>query len=225
VCCLRIWHLLVVLLLFSPFLLPVVHSQSYVTVTTQITTVQVMTTTSQLQQIFNSAFTINATTSSSSCQIFHLAFNVTQGQVVSGNFTSDVPLGFFITQDSNYQTWLNSGGCASFPASTVSQPPTTSFAFNPSLSSSGLWEIVLVNYSTTRNADGFMTAYLSSFGSTFTETLLSTVTQTNQTQSVMTTSATTVTPGIPGFPAESIIIGIILGLAAVIFLRRYRNTV
>ena len=228
-CLLRTWHLLVILLLFSPLLLPVVDSQSYVTVTTQVTSIQVMTSTtgssvitsqSPPQQLFNSAFTVNATAYSHSCAKFNLTFNGTQGQYVSGNFTSDVPLGIFITQDSSYQTWLTSGGCASFPSSILSQPPVTTYAFNLALPNSGLWDIVLVNYSTTRNADGFMTAYLSYLGSTFTEPLLSTITQTSLVQSVMTVSSTTGTSGIPGFQAESIIIGIILGLAALILLRR-----
>ena len=222
-CLLRTWHLLAILLLFSPLLLPVVDSQSYVTITTQVTSIQVVTSLSQAQRLFNSAFSINATTSSNSCQKFNLSFNGTQGQYVSGNFTSDVPLGIFITQDSSYQTWLTSGGCASFPSSIVSQPPTTTYAFNLALPYSGLWDIVLVNYSTTRNADGFMTAYLSYSGSTFTQPLLSTITQTSLVQSATTESITTGTTGIPGFQAESIIIGIILGLAALIMLRRRRR--
>jgi len=232
VCVLRIWHLLVILVLFSPLMLPVVDSQSYVTVTTQVTSIQVITSTtgssvvtsqSPPQQLFNSAFTVNATAHTNSCETFNLTFNGTQGQYVSGNFTSDISLGFFITQDSSYQTWLKSGGCASFPSSIASQPPTTSYAFNLALPTSGLWDIVLVNYSTTRNADGFMTAYLSFLGSTLTEPLLSTITQTNLVQSEMTVQATTGTSGIPGFQAESIIIGIILGLATLILLRRRRR--
>ncbi|HKM77353.1 MAG TPA: hypothetical protein VJZ32_13140 [Candidatus Bathyarchaeia archaeon] len=220
---------MVILLLFSPLLLPVVHSQSHVTVTTQVTSIQVMTSTtgssvvaslSPPQQLFNSAFTVNATAYSHSCAKFNLTFNSTQGQYVSGNFTSDIPLGIFITQDSSYRTWLASGGCASFPSSILSQPPTMTYAFNLALPNSGLWDIVLVNYSTTRNADGFMTAYLSYLGSTITEPLLSTVTQTNLVSSIMTVQATTGTTGIPGFQAESIIIGIILGLIALILLRR-----
>ena len=231
-CFLRIWRVLIILLLFSPLLLPVVDSQSYVTVTTQVTSIQVITSTtgssvvtsqSPPQQLFNTAFTVNATAYSHGCGTFNLTFNSTQGQYVSGNFTSDIPLGIFITQDSSYQTWLKSGGCASFPSSIASQPPTMSYAFNLALPNSGLWDIILVNYSTTRNADGFMTAYLSYLGSTFTEPLLSTITQTSLVQSVMTASSTTGTSGIPGFQAESIIIGIILGLAALILLRRRRR--
>ena len=229
VCILRFWHLLIVLLLLCPLLLPVVNSQSYVTVTTQVTSIQVITSTtgssvvtsqSPTQPIFSSAFTVNATAHSNSCTKFHLTFNGTQGQYVSGNFTSDVPLGIFITQDSSYQTWLTSGGCASFPSSIVSQPPMMTYAFNLALPTSGLWDIVLVNYSTTRNADAFMTAYLSFLGSTFTQPLLSTITQTNLVPSMMTVQATTGSSGIPGFQAESIIIGIILGLTVLILLRR-----
>ena len=231
-CILRIWQLLVVLLLFSPLLLPVVDSQSYATVTTQVTSIQVITSTtgssvvtsqSPPQQLFNSPFTVNATAYPHSCAKFNLTFNGTQGQYVSGNFTSDIPLGIFITQDSSYQTWLTSGGCASFPSSIVSQPPTMTYAFNLALPYSGLWDIVLVNYSTTRNADGFMTAYLSYSGSTFTQPLLSTITQTTLVPSVMTIQATAGTSGIPGFQAESIIIGIILGLTVLILLRRRRR--
>ena len=231
-CFLRTWRLLIVLLLFSPLLLPIVDSQSYVTVTTQVTSIQVITSTtgssvvtsqSPPQQLFNSAFTVNATTYGHSCETFNLIFNGTQGQYVSGNFTSDIPLGFFITQDSSYQTWLKSGGCASFPSSIVSQPPTMTYAFNLAVPYSGLWDIVLVNYSNTRNADGFMTAYLSFLGSTFTQPLLDTITQTNPVPSMMTVQATTGTSGIPGFQAESIIIGIILGLVALILLHHRRR--
>ena len=229
---LRIWQLLVILLLFSPLSLPVVESQSYVTVTTQLTSIQVITSTtgssivtsqSQLQQLFNSTFTVNATLYAHGCGKFIIPFNSTQGQYVSGNFTSDIPIGIFITQDSSYQTWLKSGSCASLPSSIVSQPSTMSYAFNLAMPNSGLWNIVLVNYSTTRNADGFMTAYLSFLGS-FTEPLLSTITQTSLVQSVTTesstASSTTGTSGVPGFQAESIIIGIILGMALLILLRR-----
>ena len=225
----RLWHVIVILLMLSPLLLPTVRSQSYSTITTQVTSIQVMTSTtgssvittqSPPQQLFNSAFGINATTQSNGCETFNLAFNATQGQYVSGNFTSDISLGFFITQDASYQTWLKSGGCASFPSSIISQQPTTSYAFNLALPNSGLWDIVVVNYSTTRNADGFMTAYLEVLGSTLTEPLLTTITETNVVPSVMTLQATPGNSGIPGFQPESIIIGVMLGLAALILLRR-----
>jgi len=229
---LRLFHAVVILLMFSPLLLPTVHSQSYSTITSQVTGIQVITSTtgssvittqSPPQQLFNSAFRINATTQISGCETFNLAFNATQGQYISGNFSSDVSLGFFITQDSSYQTWLKSGGCASFPSSIISQPPTNSYAFNLALPNSGLWDIVLVNYSTSRNADGFMTAYLEVLGSTLTEPLLTTITETNIVSSVVTLQTAPGNSGIAGFQPESIIIGIILGLAALILLRRKRR--
>jgi len=234
---LRISHLLIILFLFSPLLLPVVESQSYVTVTTQVTNSQLITATTGIsivtsqsppQQLFNSSFSVNATRYAHGCGKFKLTFNSTQGQYVSGNFTSDIPLGIFITQDSTYQAWLTSGRCSNFPSSVVSQPPTMSYTFNLALPNPGLWDIVLVNYSTTRNADGFMTAYLTFLGFTFTEPLLSIITQMTVTltsigqysMTTLTQTSTTGSSGIPGFQAESIIIGIILGMALLILLRR-----
>jgi hypothetical protein len=88
------------------------------------------------------------------------------------------------------------------------------YSFDVALPSSGRWDLVLVNFSNTRDADGFMVAYISAGSYTSTQELLSTITP---------TSATTPSTSIPGFPVESIAGGLVAGLAALMILKYRRR--
>ena len=179
----------------------------------------VTTSLSQQQQLVNQPFTVLSTTGTNlHCEFWNFTFTANQGQYVSGNLTSDSPVGFYIVQETSYQNWLKQGTCGSATDAIASQQFTASYGFNAALPNSGTWVIVLVNSSNTRNADGTIAAYLSSEGYTVTQLMLSTLTTTGMTE---TTSAAST--GVPGFPVESILAGITVGLVAILVLRSRRR--
>jgi hypothetical protein len=178
--------MLIVMLAFSGLALPTVSSQGYVSTTTQLASTQTftvgsiaITSPSKPVIVFDSAFKVNSTTGTKhACETLNITFVGAQGQYVSGNLTSIIPIDFYIMTDSTYKEWLHSKGCGSLPPSILTQRTTTSYRFNVALPDSGLWDIVLVNYSNTRDANGFMVASLSSGNLTVTKAVLSTITKT-----------------------------------------------
>ncbi len=222
----QIRYLLVIVVVCASFLLATVGSENYATFATQVNQVETSTITvgssvttslSQPQQLINHAVKVISTTGTNlRCEFWNLTFMGNQGQHVSGNFTSDIPLDFYIVQDTSYQGW--SGSCGNAGDAIASRLITTAYSFDAVLPNSGKWDIVLVNSSNVRDADGFLSAYLSSGSYTITEPLLSTVTTTSA-----STSITTPTTNILGFPVESIAVGIVIGLAALMILRYRRR--
>lgn len=184
---------------------------------------------SQAQVIFKGPFTVLSTTGTNSpCEFWISNFTTktgTAGVYVSGNFTSDNPLTFFIVQQAKYENWLRMGTCGTTGDAITSQLMTTSYVFNAAIPSPGIWLIVLVNSSNAKNADGFLVAYLSTLGYTVTEQMMSTIAITSTIR-----MSTTVQPisnvnfrlasviGIVG-----IIIGIAVGLVALLMSRSKRK--
>jgi hypothetical protein len=233
---LRIQSLLFTLMLGTSLLLAVIGSNgnltiatraneeatSTVTIGTSLTTSQ-----SQPQQLIKSGFKLISTTGTNlQCQRWNFTFTGVQGQYVSGNFTSDIPLDFYLVQDSRYQGWLTSGNCGNAEDAIVSTRAATSYHFGNVLPNSGNWDLVLVNFSNSRDADGTIVAYVSSGSYTITQLLFSTVTTTIQPASTTipsTSTAATVSPtNIQGFPIGSIAIGLMAGLVALLLLRHRR---
>jgi len=178
---------------------------------------------SQSQIIFNASFTVLSTTGTTAlCEFWTLNFTAAVGQYVSGNFTSDNPVSFYIVQVARYQSWLKAGTCGNPGDAIASQPITTEFSFNRAIPSSGTWTIVLVNSSNAKNADGSLTAYLSSGSYTVTQPLMSTLTTTVVSSAVVQPTA------VGGFSFASIVfvvmiglvVGIVGGLIAIFILRR-----
>jgi hypothetical protein len=189
---------------------------------TGITTATIGTSTfkslSQRQQLINQSFTVPSTTGTNlQCELWNFTFTGNQGQYISGNFTANSPVDFYLVQDTNYQNWLNQGTCGIATEAIASQQLTLSYNFNATLPNSGKWDIVLVNSSNTNNAGGSITAYLSSGGYTLTEVVLGTITTTGTTETTQLTS--TLSTNIPEFPAESILVGITICLIAILVLR------
>ncbi len=180
----------------------------------------VTTSQSQLQLLISGSFKVLSTTGTNHpCETYNLTFTGNQGQYVLGNFTSVIPLYFYIVQDTAYQNWVKSGSCGNAADAIVSQSNVMSYSFNVALPNAGMWHIVLVNYSNSRDASGFLAAYLSSGSYTLTKPLLSTITTTTTSSS----SFTQTYPGISGFSVESIALGILVGVAALFVLRRRRS--
>lgn len=225
----QIRYLLLTLMLGASLLLAVVGSDGNITIATQANqaatstvTVGSSLTTSQTQPqlLINRGFKVISTTGTNlQCQRWNFTFMASQGQYVSGNFTSDIPLDFYLVQDSSYQDWLSSGSCGNAGEATVSNRTTTSSHFDVALPSPGKWDFVLVNFSNSRDADGSIAAYLSSGSYTITQPLLSTTTVTSTQLNATTNPSTT---NIAGFPVESIAIGLIAGLVALMLLRHRR---
>jgi purine-nucleoside phosphorylase len=220
----------------SPLMLQFVSGQSYTTTTTEATSFQVMTYTAgstltthplQPQVVINRAVTINATTGTSmSCETISLTFNGTQGEYLTGNITSDIPVGFYLMQDSSYKNWLKTGSCGAFPAAINAQPlNVTSYAFNVALPFSGPVDVVLVNYSNNRNADVFLTAALASQMVTATQQLVATITSTIFSQSeIVEQQMSTSTMNYSTNVIVAIVLGaIILMAVAAVALRRRRS--
>ena len=183
---------------------------STVTIGTSISTSKV-----QPQQVLSRSFTVLATTGTNlPCEYWSYNFTASVGQYVYGNFTSDNPVGFFVVQQPTYVNWLKAGTCGNPGDAIASQLITTSYGFAPTaIPSSGTWTIVIINSSNSKNAEGYVTAYLSTVGYTLTQPLMTTTT-------TMIPTFAGQSPSIPGFPIGSIIIGIIAGLFGILLLRR-----
>jgi hypothetical protein len=194
--------------------------------TTAISSATISTSLSPQQQLINQSFTVPSTTGTNlQCELWNFTFTGNQGQYISGNFTADSPVDFYLVQDTNYQNWLRQGTCGSATEAIASRQLTMSYNFSDALPNSGRYDIVLVNSSNTNNAGGSITAYLSSVGYTVTEVMLSTITTTGVTPGTTETTqpAATASTNIPGFPAESILAGVIIGLVAMLILRRRKR--
>ena len=172
------------------------------------------------QQIFNGPFTVLSTTGTNlPCEFWTINFTANTGQYLSGNFSSDNPVSFFVVQPASYQSWLKGGTCGNEADAIASQLITTSYSFNAAIPTSGAWTIVLVNSSSAKNADGFLAAYLSSGSYTVTQPLMGTVT-TTITSASATASGSGQSTTIDGFPFASILVGVIIGLVIIVVLRR-----
>ena len=182
--------------------------------TTVVVGTSFSTSLSQSQQLINGAFTALATTGTSlPCEFWTFNFTGNTGQYVSGNFTSDSPVDFYLVQSATYQSWSTQGTCGSATQAVASQLLTKSYAFNAALPSSGAWTIVLVNSSNARNAEGSIVAYLSSGGYTITQPMFSTITTVASGNTIPSST------NIPGFPSESLLIGLAVGLLALLIFR------
>ena len=206
--------------------LPTVLSENYAAFGSRVNQAQTVTvgsttTTSLLAQrlqVVNRGFTIVSTVGTSlQCQFYNVTFTANQGQNIYGNFTSTVPLSFYLVPDQTYQNWLKSNNCGSADNAISTQTNTQSYAFNATFTYSGPWDLVLVN-SSTKDADGFLTAYLSSTGYTIALPILSTTMGSLTGVTVASTN-----PSIPGFQPESIVLGVLLGLAVLMALRHGRR--
>jgi len=179
-----------------------------------------VTSPSPLVQIFNGPFTVLSTTGTNlPCELWAVNFNATTGQYLSSSFNSDIPVGLFVVQKASYQNWVKAGTCGTISEAIAGQLITTSYNINPvAIPSSGTWTIVIVNSSNARNADGYLAAYLTTVPYSVTQPLTGTITMTTTTTS--TASTVLSSRPVPGFPASSIILGIMAGLIAIIMLRR-----
>lgn len=218
-------YTIAILIVCFPMLPLIVGTANYVTFASQVNQVRTITvgssvTTSlaQQQQLVNGPFKVISTAGTNlHCEFWNFTFMGNQGQSVAGNFTSDAPLDFYVIQDTGYQSWLKIGSCGNAADAITSQLSTMAYSFDVALPSSGKWDFVLVNFSNSRDADGFMVAYVAAGSYTLTQQLLSTITSTTS------TSASTPSTSIPGFPVESIIVGMVTGLVALMILRLRRR--
>ena len=207
------------------FALPSLINQSFATSGNHVEQVQTLTvgttlmaTQSQRQQIFGGPFKVPSTTGTNfRCQLYNFTFIANQGQYVAGNFTSIVPLDFYIVPDPIYRNWIKSGSCGDAGDAISSQMGTTGYGFNVTFTSTGPWDIVLVNSSNSRDADGFLVAFLSATSYIITEPLLATTTLASVTSASLPT-------GIPGFPVESILLGALVGVVLLSVLRHKKRT-
>lgn len=195
------------------------HSDQVVTSTVTVGS-SVSTSLSLSEQVFNGPFTVLSTTGTNlPCEFWTFNFTANTGQYVSGNFSSDNPVSFFVVQAASYRGWLRAGTCGNVGDAIASQLITTSYSFNAAIPTSGMWTIVLVNSSNAKNADGSLAAYLSSGSYTVTQPLMATVT-TTITSASATASGSGQSTTIDGFPFASIVVGIVVGLVVIAILRR-----
>jgi hypothetical protein len=164
---------------------------------------------SQSQLLINRSFTVYSTTGTSlSCETISFTLNGNRGQYVFGNLTSNIAIGVYIMTDASYQSWSKLGNCASVPGAIESQQSTMAYDFNVAIPDSGVWDIVLVNSSNSRNASGFLVAYLTSGTFISTKSLLSTLTQTIPVESTIITQEPTV---------SNYSLLLIVGIVAIVF--------
>lgn len=195
------------IILVAPSIVDETFAFGYTVNQVQTITVGSTTSTSPSQQIVNRAFKVVSTAGTTlQCQLYNITFLGNQGQFVSGNFTSDIPLNFYIVPAQIFQGWLGAENCGNVEDAIASQLNTTTYSFNAALTSPGQWDFVFAN-SSNRDADIFMVAYLSSIGYTVTQPILSTTTSTF-------TSRTTTPAAVQTFPVESITIIALIGVVA-----------
>ena len=190
----------------------------------QVSTITVLTSISTLPtlgQVFNGPFTVLATTGTKlPCELWALNFNATTGQYLTGSINSDIPVSFFVVQQTSYQNWVKAGTCGNLGDAIAGQLLTTTYSINSvAIPNTGTWTIVIVNTSNARNADGYLLAYLSPEPYPVTQPLTGTIIMTTMTTTLTTSTALSAQP-VPGFPLYSIVLGIIAGLIAVVMLRR-----
>jgi hypothetical protein len=229
------WSVLFIMVLCGLLAFAAFSSENFFTLATGVNQTGISTTTlsatistslSPRQQLINQSFTVPSTTGTNlQCELWNFTFTGNQGQFISGNFTVNIPLDFYLVQDTNFQNWLKQGTCGTATEAIASQQLTMSYNFSAALPASGRYDLVLVNSSSTNNAGGSITAYLSSQGYTMTEVMLSTITTAGVTPGTSPGTTETSQPtatlstNIPGFPIESILAGIIIGLIAILILR------
>ena len=180
-------YAIAIMIVCFPMLPVIIGSANYVTFASQVNQVKTITVGSsvttflaQQQQLIKSPFkVISIGGTNLHCQFWNFTFTGNQGQYVAGNFTSDIPLDFYLVQDTSYQSWLNGGSCGNVADAITSQLNTMAYSFDVALPSSGRWDLVLVNFSNARDADGFMVAYVAAGSYTSTQQLLSTITSTS----------------------------------------------
>jgi hypothetical protein len=143
---------------------------------------------------------------------------------VTGNFTSDNPVNFFVAQQETYQSWVKASTCGDTKDAITSQLTTTSYSFNAAIPNAGTWLIVLVNGSNAKNADGYLVAYLSTLGYSITEVMTLTITPANT--SVVSTQPTSSMGPQPAVEIATIglVVGIAVGLIAIIISRKRKPT-
>lgn len=132
----------IVMLLLIPLLVaaPMAAGQTYSTQT--ITLVQTRT-------IFSAPITIPPT--HGVCGVYFVqAFNSTTGTVVSGTLTSDNTVDFYLMTDTAFQAWTHqivAGGICTPANLILKQLNTTSYNFSTTITTNGLYDIVLNNLS------------------------------------------------------------------------------
>jgi len=179
---------------------------------------------SPLVQVFNGPFTVLSTTGTNlPCELWALNFNATTGQYLSGTLNSDVSVGFYVVPQASYQDWVKTGTCGNLGDAITGQLLTTSYGVDPpvAIPSSGTWTIVIVNSSSARDAEGYLAIYLTTMPYTVTQPLTGTVTMTTSTTS--TTSTVLSSQPVSGFPTSSILLGIVVGLLAIMMLKRRKK--
>ena len=184
---------------------------------------------STTQQVVNTTFTVLSTTGTNlQCELWNYNFTANVGQYVSGGYSSDNSVSFFLVQQSSFQAWLQANPCGSTTNALASQLDATGFSFGPlAIPSSGTWTVVLVNSSNAKNAEGVVSIYLGAGAYTLTQPLMTTITTTipssvtqEQTSATGQTTFTGPTTTISGFPVVSIVLGVISGLVMTLVLRK-----
>jgi guanyl-specific ribonuclease Sa len=159
----RIWVSVFIAVMFLSFLSAAqsVQSQQYTTATmttlttsTQPSTIVVDTetmTTNQTQSrsIFSAPVTIPGT--HGVCGIyFQQPFNATAGSTLSGTFTSNSKVDFYVMTQGVFHSWSHqvvAGGNCTPSSLILSQHDTTSYNFTTTIPSTGLYQIIVNNLS------------------------------------------------------------------------------
>ena len=230
---------MVLLVLAALCLLALTTDSSYSRASSSINSEQIATNTVVLgttvstskslpQVIFKGPFTVLSTTGTNlPCEFWASNFTAALGDYVSGNFTSDNPVNFFVVQQTKYEDWLKAGTCGTPEDAITSQLITTSYSFDAALPNPGSWLIVLVNTSNAKNADGYLVAYLSTLGYTVTELMTSTIIPTIMRSTTTTTAQPTSIVSFQFAPVIAIlgiVVGTAVGLGAILMVSRRRRT-
>lgn len=96
--------------------------------------------------IFSGMFPMSQLDAQFGCGITAVPFYATQGQSVSGTFSSDNPIGFYIMSFPNFERWVycDANSLSSMPPTIGGTDSATTYSFNVMIPQSGEWMLVYV---------------------------------------------------------------------------------
>ena len=223
---LKVRHAIAILIVCIPTLLAIVGSANYVTFASQVNQVKTITVGSSVttslarqQQLIMSTFKVISTAGTNlHCQFWNFTFTGNQGQYVAGNFTSDIQLDFYLIQDTSYQSWLKVGSCGNVADAITSQLSTMGYRFDAALPALGGGPCFRQLFQC-RDADGFIVGLRISWQLH----VDGAIAQYDYHVQHIHERDHTPSTSIPGFPVESIVVGMVTGLVALMILRRRRK--
>jgi hypothetical protein len=186
------------------------------------------------RELTHQTLSISSTEGGTYCGMYDKrSFSVNANEVISIRLTSNIPIDFFVMSYKDYTAWHAANGCP-VTSALVEQYSVDSVSMNLTIPESGSYYLTFLNTSpdttakiqlraddvgvATPSSMTTTTEVVSLSQSTTTQAFL--VTETRVLTTVRTEQVPSSIGGIPGFPMESILVGLITAFAILAVLRR-----